>query len=290
MRNFVITADSNSDLLPDYIKENQIGIIPHYYNIDGVVYGDEINLTPKEFYDKMRNGVMPTTMASNPLVIYDTFTSYVKEGYDVLHISFSSSLSGGHNNVFTGAAEVVEENPSSKIIVIDSLNVSIGEGLLVMEAVRLREEGLSIDETAEYLEKKKLDICVQFTVDNLFHLQRGGRISKMTAIVGSMINVKPILVINETGNLISSTTVRGRKKALSTIVSNMMEQLGDYRDKQGIIGLVHGDAVEDAEYVEKLIKEKLPEYKVVVNTVSPSIGSHSGPGAIGICFFGSNGK
>lgn len=285
MKNFVITADSNSDLLPQYIQENKIGIIPHYYNIDGIVYGDEINLTPKEFYDKMRGGVMPTTMASNPLVIYNTFTSYIKEGYDVLHISFSSALSGGHNNVASGANEVMEENPGSKIIVIDSLNVSIGEGLLVMEAVKLRKEGLSIDEVATIIEEKKSKIAVQFTVDDLFHLQRGGRISKMTAIVGSMINVKPILVVNETGNLISNGTVRGRKKALATIADNALKQLEGVSAEGGTIGIVHGDAPEDAAYVERILREALPNYEIIINTVSPSIGSHSGPGAIGICFF-----
>ena len=144
MRDFVITADSNCDLLPEYIKEKNIGIIPHYYDIDGVTYGDEINLTPKEFYDLMRKGVMPTTMASNPAVIHDTFTNLISKGYDILHISFSSALSGGHSNVVTGAREILEENKEANIYVLDTLNVSMGEGLLVMEAVRLKEDRKSV--------------------------------------------------------------------------------------------------------------------------------------------------
>ena len=127
MKDFVITADSNSDLLADYIKEKQIGIIPHYYDLEGVTYGDEVNLTPKEFYDKMRGGLMPTTMASNPEVIRRTFQNYIDQGLDILHISFSSALSGGCNNVMAGARELCEENPDAKIIVLDTLNASMGE-------------------------------------------------------------------------------------------------------------------------------------------------------------------
>lgn len=286
MRDFVITADSNCDLLPEYIQMKNIGIIPHYYDINGIVYGDEINLTPKEFYDKMRDGIMPTTMASNPAVIQDTFQKYIDLGLDVLHISFSSTLSGGHSNVATGAIRICEENPGAKIIVLDSLNVSMGEGMVVMKAVELKEAGMSLDEIAAWIEEHKLNFCVQFTVDDLFHLQRGGRVSKMTAIIGSMINVKPILIINNEGALIPYSTTRGRKKSLTTIVTNMENQLGKYREDNSVICVVHADALEDAQFVVNLIKERLNTENVLVNTVSPSIGSHSGPGAIGICFMG----
>ncbi len=284
MRDFVITTDSNCDLLPEYLKEKKIGVIPHYYDLDGITYGGEINLTPKEFYDKMRGGVMPTTMASNPAVINDTFLDLVNRGYDILHISFSSALSGGHSNVQAGAREICEEHKEAKILVLDSLNVSMGEGLVVMEAVKLKEEGKTIDEVVEYIEKFKTKISVQFTVDDLFHLQRGGRVSRMTAIVGSMINVKPILVVNSEGALVANGTVRGRKKSLSTIVNNMEFQIGNNKDKEITICVVHGDAIEDANYMVSLIKEKFSKATVIVNTVSPSIGAHSGPGAIGVCY------
>lgn len=286
MKDFVITADSNCDLLPEYIKEKAIGIIPHYYDINGVTYGAELNLTPKEFYDKMRAGIMPTTMASNPAVIQETFQSYIDKGLDVLHISFSSALSGGHSNVATGARELCEENKDAKIIVLDSLNVSMGEGLLIMKAVQLKEAGMGIEEIAAWIEENKLTICVQFTVDDLFHLQRGGRVSKITAIVGSMINVKPVLVVNKEGALVPAGTVRGRKKSLSSIVNNMEEQMGKQKSEGNTICVVHGDAAEDAAYVAALIKERLQTDNIIVNTISPSIGAHSGPGAIGICYFG----
>lgn len=286
MRDFVITADSNCDLLPDYIKEKKIGIIPHYYDLEGITYGDEINLTPKEFYDKMRGGLMPTTMASNPAVIRETFQKYVDQGLDILHISFSSALSGGHSNVVTGAREISEENPGADIVVLDSLNVSLGEGMVVMKAVQLKEAGKTLEEIAEWIETNKLNFCVQFTVNDLFHLQRGGRVSKMTAIVGSIINIKPLLIVNKEGALVSSGTARGRKKSLITIVDNMEKQMGKYKEEDNVICVVHGDALEDAEYIVNLIKERLHTNNVIVNTVSPSIGAHSGPGAIGICFMG----
>lgn len=286
MNKFVITADSNSDLLDEYIKENQIGIIPHYYDLEGITYGDEINLSPKEFYDKMRSGIMPTTMASNPEVIRSTFLGYIDQGLDILHISFSSSLSGGCSNVVTGANEIMEEHPDAKIIVVDTLNASMGEGLFVMKAVQLREEGKSIEETASWLEEHKQDFCVRFTVDDLFHLHRGGRISKTTAVIGSMINIKPILFVDPEGQLVALSSARGRKKSLSTICNDMLECMGKYKDSDEPICIAHGDALEDAEYLKELILEKLPGRQIIINYVSPSIGAHSGPGAIGLCFMG----
>lgn len=286
MKDFVITADSNSDLLDNYIKEKKIGIIPHYYDLEGNTYGDEINLTPKEFYDKMRGGLMPTTMASNPEVIRRTFQGYVDQGLDILHISFSSALSGGCSNVVTGANEICEENPGAKIIVVDTLNASMGEGMFVMKAVQMKEEGKSIDEIAAWLEDHKQEFCVYFTVDDLNHLHRGGRISKTTAIIGSMINIKPILYLNPEGQLVAKSTARGRKKSLSTICNDMLECMGKYKDSDDPICIAHGDAREDADFLAELIREKLPNRKIIINYVSPSIGSHSGPGAIGLCFMG----
>lgn len=286
MKDFVITCDSNSDLLEDYIKDNHIGIIPHYYDLEGTTYGDEVNLTPKEFYDKMRSGLMPTTMASNPDVIRKTFQGYVDHGFDILHISFSSTLSGGCSNVVTGAIDICEENPGAKIIVLDTLNASLGEGMFVMKAVNMKNDGSTIDEIAAWLEEHKQEFCVRFTVDDLGHLHRGGRISKTTAIIGSMINIKPILTLNSEGQLVSQSTARGRKKSLATICNDMLDSMGKYKDGNDVICIVHGDAVEDAHYLEDLIKEKLPNRQILINFISPSIGSHSGPGAIGLCFMG----
>lgn len=286
MKDFVITTDSNCDLHESYVIENKIGIIPHYYDIEGITYGDEILLTPKEFYDKMRAGLMPTTMASNPDFILRTFQSYVDQGLDVLHISFSSALSGGCSNVMSGANEICEENPGAKIIVIDTLNASLGEGMFIMKAVAMRKEGKSLDEIVTWLEEHKQEFCVRFTVDDLGHLQRGGRISKTTAFIGSLINVKPILYLNEEGQLVPLSTARGRKKSLSILCNDMLESMGKYLDGDDPICIVHGDAYEDAKYLEGLILEKLPNKNIIMNFITPSIGAHSGPGAIGLIFMG----
>lgn len=286
MRDFVITTDSNSDLPEEYITENQIGIIPHYYDLDGITYGDEINLTPKQFYDKMREGKMPTTMASNPAVILDTFRKYAEDGLDILHLSFSAALSGGCSNVMAGGREVAEEYKESNIIVIDTCNVSLCQGMIVMKAVELKKAGKSIEEVAQWIRDHLQNFCVQFTVDDLFHLNRGGRISKTTAIMGTVINVKPILYVNEGGALLPLSKVRGRKRALSTIVDNMEERMGTFKDNIELICIVHGDSLEDARYVEELIKSRFQPKNIIINTISPSIGAHSGPGAIGICFMG----
>ncbi len=286
MKDFVITTDSNCDLLESYIQEKQIHIIPHYYDIEGVTYGDEVILTPKEFYDKMRSGLMPTTMASNPDYILRTFQSYVDKGLDILHISFTSELSSGCSNVTSGAKEICEENPDAKITVIDTLNASLGEGMFIMKAVEMKEAGKSLDEIVEYLETIKQEFCVRFIVDDLGHLQRGGRISKTSAFFGSLIGVKPVLYINSEGQLVPLTTARGRKKSLSLICNDMMESMGKYLDSDDPICIVHGDSLEDAKYLEGLILEKLPNKKIIINYITPSIGAHSGPGAIGLCFMG----
>lgn len=286
MRDFVITADSNCDLTPEYVKANNIGIIPHYYDIDGVTYGDERNLSPKEFYDQMRAGKMPTTMASNPAVIRETFQKYADQGLDVLHFSFSSALSGGHSNVVCGAQEICEDNPGMTIRVVDTLNVSLGEGMVVMKAVRMKQEGKSLEEIAAWVEENRQRFCVFFVVDDLFHLHRGGRLSKTTAIVGSVLNVKPVLIVNEEGKLVNNGTVRGRKKALNTIVDRAIESMGtEYLSDEWDLCVVHADVPEDAKNVADALKERTGK-DVIVNYISPSIGSHTGPAALGILCMG----
>lgn len=286
MRDFIITTDSNSDLPKLYLEEHGIEVISHYYEIDGTVYGEDHLLSDHEFYDRMRAGSMPVTMASNLEVIHRIFMKYVEMKKPILHISFSSELSGGCSNVTVGAREICEEYPDAKIIVFDSRNVSLGQGLMIKKAVELREAGKDIDEVTDWLNQHKMNFCVQFTADDLYHLHRGGRVSKATAVVGTLIQVKPILYVNEEGRLISLSNVRGRKKALSAIVENMMVRIGKFQEGEPDIGILHGDCEEEARFVEKLVKEKLPSANIILNTVSPSIGAHSGPGAVGICFMG----
>lgn len=286
MRDFVITTESNSDLPLEYIEENQIGVIPHYYTVEEEQYGGDRELSIPEFYAAMRAEKKVGTMASNPAVIEDMFLAYAKEGRDVLHVSFSSALSGGCGNVQMVAKQVMEDHPEMTIVVVDTLSASLGEALLIMKAGEMKKEGRTLQETAEALEALVPNLCVQFTVDDLNHLCRGGRLSKTSAVLGTMINIKPILYIDPEGRLVALSKVRGRKKSIQTLVDNMEQRLGGFREKQIVIGIVHGDCEEDAALLRQMVEERLGYHEFLIRPIGPSIGAHSGPGALGLMFFG----
>lgn len=286
MKDFIITTDSTCDLPKEYVKDHNIRLLPLYYSFDGKVYGDKEDLEPKEFYDVMRGGKMPTTMAVNPDKAREVFTGLVNEGYDILHIAFSSALSGSCSVAATVARDICEEIPGAKITVIDSLCASMGEGLLIHKAVMMKEAGKSMDEIINWLENNKLNLCHIFTVDDLHHLQRGGRISKTSAIIGTLVHVKPVLHVNDEGRLVPLHNVRGRKKALVSLVDQMEKRFPGYEDQNDIIFISHGDCLEDAEYVAAMIRERFGIEKFLINYVCPTIGSHSGPGTVAVFFMG----
>ena len=284
MKEFIITTDTTCDLPDEYFNKHNLKVAPLYYNFDDVVYGDKNKLGPKEFYDKMRSGHMPTTMAVNPDTAKELFTDLLNQGYDILHIGFSSALSGSCSVTATVARDLCEEVAGANLKVIDSLCASLGEGLLVHKAVKLKEAGKTIDEIADWLENNKLNLCHMFTVDDLHHLHRGGRVSKTTAIIGTLINVKPVLHVNNEGRLVPLNNVRGRKKALVALVNQMEKRLPGFENDTVFIS--HGDSLEDAEYVASLVKERFGIQDILINYVSPTIGSHSGPGTIALFFMG----
>lgn len=287
MKKFVITTDSNSDLPKDYIAEHNITIIPQYYGFDEEVYGDEKHLAPSDFYQKMRDGQMPTSMANNPAVIESKFEALINDGYDILHIAFSSQLSGSYGNVVMVANELKEKYPDVTIEVIDSCTASLGEMLLVMYAYELKEKGMSLIEISNLIEKAKGDIYADFTVDDLNHLQKGGRISKTTAVVGGIVKIKPVLTLDREGKIIAAGSVRGRKKAYSLLIDRISEKNGNNYGPRPI-GVIHGDCLDDAKQFAKLLKDKLNCSNIVINDISPSIGTHAGPGVIGVCYWGNN--
>lgn len=286
MREYCITTDSNSDLPKEYIDKYNTVIIPQYYSFGDTVYGDEINMSPSEFYEKMKQGELPQSQANNPAVIEDKFRAILDEGKDIIHIAFSSALSGSYNNVCMVARELLEEYTDAKIIVVDSLNVSLGESILYLTAINLQEQGVSFDDVITKLEQMKNNINVQFTVDDLFHLQRGGRVSKTTAIVGSALNLKPFLYVNNEGGLSSDGTARGRKKSLKTIVERMKASLVEDTDYSIPVGIVHGNCLEDAKAVAEMVKAETSFTNIIINDISPSIGTHAGPGALGLMYYG----
>lgn len=286
MRPFVITTDSNSDLPASYIQAHSTTIIPQYYSFGDTVYGDELNMEPAEFYQRMKNGELPGSQANNPAVIRDRFEALLQQGYDILHVAFSSALSGSYNNVCVTARDLMEDYPGSRIIVIDSLNVSLSEAIMVMQGDLYRSAGHTLEETAAYLEEFKTHMNVQFTVDDLFHLQRGGRVSKTTAVVGSALNLKPFLYVNAEGKLTSAGTVRGRKKSLRKLVDRMKETLPETPDYSIPVGIVHGNCLQDAQLVADYVRSETGFTNIIINDISPSIGTHAGPGAIGILYYG----
>lgn len=286
MSDYVITTDSNSDVRPEFIAENNLTIIPQYYAFGDTVYGDELNMEPHEFYETMRNGELPKSMANNPAVIRERFEKILKDGKDILHIAFSSALSGSCNNVVMTANELLEEYPDRKIMVFDSLNASLGEGVSVYRGVDLWKEGKSMQEVFDILTKEREHVNVSFTVNDLYHLQRGGRVSKTTAVVGSLVNIKPILTVTSSGELKSDGTVRGRKKSLKTLVTRMEASLDlEHYGKDRLVCVLHGDCIEEAQNVAGMVRE-LGFTNIIINDVSPSIGTHAGPGVVGLVFYG----
>ena len=286
MREYCITTDSNSDLPPEYIEKLGTVIIPQYYSFGETIYGDELHMPAPEFYERMKNGELPQSQACNPAVIEEKFRSLLDKGLDIIHISFSSALSGSYNNTCMVARELLEEYADAKITIIDSLNVSLGESLMVIYANRLKENGSSYADTVDALEDFKNHVNVQFTVDDLFHLQRGGRVSKTVAVVGSALNLKPFLYVNNAGGLTSDGTARGRKKSIRTLVERMKDTLATDTDYTLPVGVVHGNCLEDAQNLAAMIKEETSFTDVIVNDINPSIGTHSGPGALGILYYG----
>lgn len=286
MREYCITTDSNSDLPREYMEKLGTVIIPQYYSFGDTVYGDELHMPPAEFYERMKNGELPQSQANNPAVIEEKFRALLDKGLDIIHIAFSSALSGSYNNVCMVARELSEEYTDAKITVIDSLNVSLGESILVIHANDLKDKGASYEEVVDELNTFKNHINVQFTVDDLFHLQRGGRVSKTTAVLGSALNLKPFLYVNQDGGLSADGTVRGRKKSLRMLVDRMKATLMEDTDYSLPVGVVHGNCPEEAQSVADMIKEETGFTNVIINDISPSIGTHAGPGALGVLYFG----
>ncbi len=288
MSSFVITTDSTSDLPESYLKEKDMKEALLSYSLGDKIYGGEEKLDVKEFYDMMRNGQMPTTQAANPEELKELFQSYLDKGISVLHLSFSSALSSSYGNAVMVSRELNEDYAGKgvKVIVVDTLAASLGEGLVVYKAQQMKEAGETLDETAKWVEAHKLNFCHQFTVDDLFHLYRGGRVSRLTAVAGSLIKVKPVLHVDDEGRLIPIGKVRGRKKSLIALVDNMERTMGSYRDKNDIVFISHGDCEEDAEYVASLIKERFGIEKFLISTIGPTIGAHSGPGTVALFFMG----
>lgn len=284
MNKFAISTDTGSDLPAYYCQAHDIAIINLPVTMNGVTY-EKGTLDNRDFYAQLRSGAMPTTSAANLEDLSGLFRSVLSQGQDLLHIAFSSGLSSTAGTAFLAAEQVRTEFPERKLIVIDSLCASLGQGLLVHQAVKLRAQGLDIDTVGQKIEAMKLNIVHDFTVDDLNHLHRGGRVSKATAVVGSLINIKPILHVDDAGHLVSVGKARGRKASIQTLVHRMEEQAKGFDNQEVFIS--HGDCPEDAEYMAGLVREKFGIDDITIDYIGPTIGTHSGPGTLALFFLGS---
>ena len=281
-RQFVIVADSACDMPTSYYQEKDVELVNLGFMMNDVNYEGEDGekISEKEFYKLLREGSMPTTYQVTAEAAKPHIEKYLSQGKDVLVLAFSSALSGTANSFVMAAKELSELYPTRKIRVVDTLCASMGEGLFLDYVVKKADSGASLEETVDYAEDLKLHICHYFTVDNLFHLKRGGRVSAATAVVGSVLQIKPIMHVDNQGRLIAIGKAMGRKKSLMTLVDNLLAvaELG----KDDPIFISHGDCIDDVEWVKKQFLEKKPDVKIVVNYIGAVIGSHSGAGTLAI--------
>ena len=289
MRDYCIVTDSTCDLPANIVTDLGITVIPMEFQLDGTTYlnyPDGRDYDFHAFYDALRAGKASTTSQVNYQTFLDTFTPILESGRDILYLAFSSGLSGTYNGSVIAANDLMEKYPGSKVISVDTLAASVGEGLLVYTAAKKREEGLSLDELAQWVTDNRLHLCHWFTVDDLNHLKRGGRISPAVAIIGTALGIKPVMHVDDEGHLIPVSKVRGRRKSLDALVEHMAETCDKPESQTVFIG--HGDSKEDAEYVAKLVRQKFKVKNIILNYIGPVIGSHSGPGTLALFFFGTH--
>ncbi len=284
---FKIVTDNGSDLPVSFMQENDIGCVYLSTILDGeVINGKERQLPAPEFYRMLSDGAKPSTSQVNPEDAKEYFEEHINEADEFLYIGLSSGLSGTVGSVKIGATEIMEKYPNKKIEVVDSLSGSLGEGLLVWYAVKLRNEGKSFEETAKWCEDNAKNCLLAITVDNLFDLWRGGRVSRSSAVLGTLASVKPFIIVDDEGKLQVIKKIRGRKKSLVYLTEYMMDHMGSRKaENDNMIMICHGDVPEDAAYVEELVKG-LGYKNVMISNAGPMIGTHTGASLVIIAFLG----
>ena len=287
MNPYVFMTDSDSDLPFSYVDERDISMVYMPYIMDGQEYMDDLgrNGGQKDYFDKMRAGAAPTTSLLPMGAYLELFEPILEQGKDILFIAFSSQLSGTQQNALNAREELLEKYPDRKIEIVDTLSISVPQAILVLKAYELYREGRPMEEVAQWVEENKLHAQAWFTVDDLRYLRRGGRISAAAAVAGTLLDLKPVITENREGKLVNSDKVRGRKSALRLLADRAAENIDDPANAMPVI--IHADAPEDAQRLEKLLHERIPGLPEVQTWyVGPVIGAHCGPGTIAVCFFG----
>lgn len=284
MNNYVIITDSSADLTQSITGDTELITL----QLDVLMEGEEsranCDVDIKDFYAKLRGKKNATTSAVNIDAFTSIFEPYLAEGRDVLYLGFSSGLSGTYNAGLVAAKELSEKYPDRKVYAVDTLAASLGQGLLVYKALKMKEDGADIDTVRDFVEENKLNMCHWFTVDDLFFLKRGGRVSAATAIVGSMLSIKPVLHVDNKGRLINVSKARGRKASIDALLEKMKQTAIEPENQ--VVFISHGDVIDDAEYLANRIKSELGVKDVRIGYVGPVIGAHSGPGTLALFYFG----
>ena len=283
MNNYTIITDSSCDLPDSLVKELELEVLPLAFIMDGKTYRnypDNREMAPKDFYNKQREGSMATTNAVNVGEAADAMEDVLKRGEDVLVLAFSSGLSTTCNSFQIAAGDLAEQYPDRKIFVVDTLCASLGQGMFVYQAARLRQAGRSMEEVRDWAEQNKLNQCHWFTVNDLFFLKKGGRVSAATAVVGTMLQIKPVMHVDNEGHLIKVDTARGRNA--------LVDKVGELADNPAAqtMFISNSDCQEDAQYVADQIKARYGTEEIIINSIGPVIGAHTGPGCVALFFTG----
>ena len=285
MSDYVIVTDSSADLPASLVQELGVEVLPLSFTVQGKTYHnypDDREMDPKVFYKMLRDGEMATTSAVNVAEYTAMLEPLLQAGKDVLVLAFSSGLSTTYQSSVIAVNELSEQYPDRKIYTVDTLCASLGQGLLVYLAAQEQKKGKSIEEVRDWAEENKLHLCHWFTVDDLHFLKRGGRISAATAVVGTMLSIKPVLHVDDEGHLISMGKARGRNASLTALVDHMEQTATDV----DTVFISHGDCLADAEKVAADVRNRFGTKDVVINNVGPVIGAHSGPGTLALFFLG----
>lgn len=287
MSDYVIVSDATLDLPMNIIEEFGLRIIPMGVNIDNEEYShypDERELAIEDFYLKLKAGAVGHTTQITPITFMNCFEEILKQGLDIIYIAFSSGLSGTYNTSQIVRRELMEEYPERKIYCIDSLCASVGEGVLVYNAALQQRNGLSIEELRDWVEQNKRRARHWFTVKDLYHLKRGGRVTSIEAFVGTALKIRPVLSTDDTGKLAVISKLRGSRAELDFLVTKLEQEGVDLSSQTVIIG--HGDDLQQAQELERLVRGKNLVKDVIISKIGPVIGTHTGPGMLALVFMG----
>lgn len=287
---FLLTCDSTVDLSREHLEKRKIPYTPLSYELDGKNYNDDLGLTMpyEEFYRRIDNGSMPTTSQVNPQQYIDMFEPFLQKGESILHISFSSGISGSYGSALIARTQLLEKYPDAKFEVVDSLAASLGYGLLVDLAANVRDEGKSMEEVRDWVEDNKLTIQHWFFSTDLTHYWRGGRISRVAATVGGILKLCPLMNVSFEGKLVPRFKIRGKNRVIEETVKTMKKKAKNGVDYTGKVYITQSNCYEDAKMLADLIEKEFPkiEKPILINSIGYVIGSHTGSGTVALFFVG----